>query len=254
MAAIRSVARGLALPWRLGLDLILPPRCAACGTVTGSQGGLCSACWRKAQFIAAPQCQQCGYPFELDFGHDVRCGACLSSPPHYDHARAALAYDDLAAHIIIAFKHGDRTDLAKTLGTWMARVGAPLLAQADWLVPVPLHRKRLFRRRYNQSVLLAQALTGFTTARLASDMILRHRETLSQGHLSPSARRRNVEGAFRIAEHWQDRIKGQRIVLVDDVMTTGATANALARRLKKDGAEQVDVLTLARVIRPSVPD
>ncbi len=238
---------------RVALDFVLPPRCAGCGVQTGSPGGLCTDCWRASRFIAAPQCDQCGYPFELDFGPGVRCGACLSRPPHFDRARAAVAYDDRIGHILISFKHSDRTDLAPGLSAWMRRVGEPLLAEADLIVPVPLHRRRLFDRRYNQSALLARPLAEAFGVEMAGDLIRRQRHTPSQGHLSASARRRNVEGAFRVPVEQKARLTGKRVLLVDDVFTTGATVNALARRLKRDGARAVDVLTLARVVRETNP-
>ncbi|MEC9267130.1 MAG: ComF family protein [Pseudomonadota bacterium] len=242
--------------WRGGsalLDLVLPPRCAGCGVQTGSHGGMCIACWRKTRFVSAPQCAQCGYPFELDFGVGARCGACLSNAPHYDRARAAVAYDDGIAKILIAFKHGDRTDLAPGLSRWMMRAGADLLAEADVIAPVPLHRRRLFDRRYNQSVLLARPLAAAYGKPLVSDALIRKRHTPIQGHLSASARRRNVEGAFRTNPDRKAEIDGRRILLIDDVMTTGATVDAAARRLKRDGAAAVDILTLARVVRESAP-
>ena len=250
MTAPRSL--GLAA-LRAGLDFVLPPRCPGCGVQTGALGGLCLACWKETRFIAAPQCAQCGYPFELDFGAGARCGACLAEPPDYDRARAAVAYDDRVARIIIGFKHTDRTDLAPGLACWMARAGAELLDAADLIVPVPLHPGRLFQRRYNQSALLARPLADMAAVPLAGGLIRRHRATPSQGRLSPSARRRNVEGAFRVDPTQTPRLKDRRVLLIDDVMTTGATVNALARRLKRDGAAAVDVLTLARVVREDAP-
>ncbi|MDF1748365.1 MAG: ComF family protein [Alphaproteobacteria bacterium] len=234
---------------RAALDFVLPPRCAGCGVQTGSAGGLCTDCWTKTRFIAAPQCNQCGYPFELDFGDGVRCGPCLSRPPYFERARAAVAYDDRIAQIVISFKHGDRTDLAPGLAAWMRRAGGELLKDADLIAPVPLHRRRLFSRRYNQSALLGQPLAKVAGVPFIGDLITRQRETESQGHLSPSARRRNVEGAFRIPAHRKEILQGKRVLLIDDVLTTGATANAIARRLKREGATAVDVLTLTRVVR-----
>ena len=233
----------------VALNFVLPPRCASCGVQTGSTGGLCTKCWIQARFIAAPQCSQCGYPFELDFGDGVRCGPCLSRPPYFDRARAAVAYDDRIGHIVIAFKHGDRADLAPGLAAWMRRAGGELLQDADLVAPVPLHRRRLFSRRYNQSSLLGQPLARAAGIPFIGDLVIRQRETDSQGHLSPAARRRNVEGAFRVAAHHKDMLKDKRVLLIDDVLTTGATVNAIARRLKREGARAVDVLTVTRVVR-----
>lgn len=236
------------------VDFVLPPRCLACGTQTGTTGGLCTDCWRQTDFIAAPQCDGCGYPFELDFGSGALCGACLSNPPHYDRARAAVAYDDRMASMIIRFKHSDRADLAPGMAAWMRRAGAELLDDADILIPVPLHRSRLFDRRYNQSALLAKRLSDWAEIPWRTDLVERHRKTPSQGHMSASARRRNVEGAFSVPKGKKPALSGARVLLIDDVMTTGATINALARRLKRDGARSVDALTFARVVRPTAPD
>ncbi|MDW3205178.1 MAG: ComF family protein [Alphaproteobacteria bacterium] len=262
MADLRPIENGLSFgPLLHGLrrggsallDLVLPPRCLSCGCQTGSHGGLCTGCWRSVRFISSPQCAQCGYPFELDFGAGARCGGCLSSTPCFDRARAAVAYDDRIARLLITFKHGDRTDLAPGLSRWMARVGSELLDSTDLIMPVPLHRRRLLDRRYNQSVLLAKSLASESGKPLSADILIRKRHTPTQGHLSPSARRRNVEGAFRTDPTRKDDIAGRRVLLIDDVMTTGATVNAIARRLKRDGAGAVDVLTFARVVRETTP-
>jgi ComF family protein len=249
-SALRRVGDGLGVL----VDFVLPPRCLACGAQTGTTGGLCTECWTQTTFISPPQCDSCGYPFELDFGPDTQCGACLSNPPHYDRARAAVAYDDRMAAMIIRFKHSDRSDLAPGMAAWMRRAGAALLDDADMLIPVPLHRARLFDRRYNQSALLARRLARWAEVPCHGDMIQRHRATPPQGHLSPAARRRNVEGAFSVPKDKKPALRGARVLLIDDVMTTGATANALARRLKRDGARAVDVLTFARVVRPTAPE
>lgn len=262
MAEIRTVVAAPALAgafrWLRGggaalLDFVLPPRCLSCGIQTGSHGALCTDCWRSVRFIAQPQCAQCGYPFELDFGSGARCGACLSTAPYFDRARAAVAYDDRIAKMLIAFKHGDRTDMAPGLSRWMARVGSDLLADADVVLPVPLHRRRLLSRRYNQSVMLAKSLAEGAGKPMLSDILIRKRHTPTQGHLSPAARRRNVEGAFRTNPDRLPEIVGCRLLLIDDVLTTGATVNAAARRLKRDGAAAVDVLTFARVVRETAP-
>jgi len=246
---LRSLARSArSIPGSF-VNFVLPPRCMSCGTITASLGGLCAKCWPTVTFIGAPQCSQCGYPFEVDFGDEARCGHCLTNPPAFDRARAATAYDDTIAELVIRLKHSDRTDLAPWLADWMKRAGADLLEDADIITAVPMHRRRLFQRRFNQASMLAVRLAQDSPGRLITDLAIRHRDTPSQGRKSASARKRNVEGAFRTNPKWKPILKGARVLIIDDVMTTGATVNAIARRLKKDGARAVDVLTLTRVVR-----
>jgi ComF family protein len=178
------------------------------------------------------------------------CGECAREEPVYDRARAALRYDDGARRLILAFKHADRTDTAPAFGVWLARAGAELLADAELIAPVPLHRLRLLKRGYNQSAILARALATKTGLPLIPDLLQRQRATPSQQGLSGQARLENVTaGAFRVHPWHRQRIEGRHIVLIDDVLTTGATAGACARVLRRAGARQLDVLTLARVVR-----
>ncbi len=238
--------------WRLGgavLDVVLPPRCLGCGSLVGSGGILCSRCWEKVTFPGNPQCDVCGLPFEFDPGPGALCGVCIGKKPAYDHARAVMIYDDASRGLVLAFKHGDRTDAAPAFGVWLARAGAGLLDRADVLAPVPLHWTRLFARRYNQSALLSKVVAKISGITLTPDLLARRRATLSQGRLSPSARRRNVAGAFAVRPRHMAAIKDRRVLLIDDVLTTGATANACAKTLLAAGAAAVDVLTLSRVVR-----
>jgi ComF family protein len=227
---------------RVALDAILPPRCLSCGEVVGEAGVLCGACWREIAFIAPPFCARCGLPFP----HEATgiCAACAAAPPHFDRARAVFRYDAASRKLVIAFKHADKTHTAPAYGAWMRRAGVELVADADLLVPVPLHWTRLFRRRYNQSALLAYAIDR---AKVAPDLLVRRRRTASQGHLGRGARSRNVAHAFALRPGAV--VEGKRIVLIDDVMTTGATVGECARVLRRAGAARVDVLTLARATR-----
>lgn len=228
------------------LDLVLPPRCLACGTPVAAAGALCGACWGTMTFLTPPWCACCGLPFD-HHGAGALCGACLARPPDFNRARAALRYDDASRRLVLAFKHADRLDAAPAYGRWLAAAGAELLDGADLLVPVPLHRQRLLRRRYNQAAELARALGRLSGVPVAPDLLVRHRPTPSQGHLSAGARRDNVRGAFRVGR--AGALDGARLVLIDDVLTTGATVGACARVLRRQGARSVDVLTLARVVR-----
>lgn len=231
------------------LDLVLPTRCLACGTIVEAPGGLCAACWRETRFVAPPQCARCGLPFEHGSGAGTEelCGACTARPPVYDRARAALIHDAASRRLAGAFKFRDRTDAAPVLARWMARAGEALLARADVLAPVPLHRRRLLARRYNQAALLARAVGRLAARPVVPDLLVRRRPTRPQLGLDRRQRRANVGGAFVVRASRLPRIVGRRVLLVDDVLTTGATADACARALLRAGAAGVDVLTLTRV-------
>lgn len=234
------------------LGMVLPPRCLCCGVTVADAGALCAECWPRLAFISAPFCDGCGFPFAYDPGPGILCGACIREPPPFERARSVLRYDDASRDLIIAFKHADRTDAATAYGRWMARAGAELLGEADFVAPVPLHRSRLRGRRYNQAAMLALAIARESGVPAAPDLLLRTRKTPSQGGLGAAQRRRNVRGAFAIRESLRGSVENRHVVLVDDVYTTGATVSACARVLRRAGAASVDVLTLARVVRPSV--
>ena len=177
------------------------------------------------------------------------CAECVAEPPRFRKARAVLAYDDHSRDAVLGLKHGDRTDAAPAFGAWLARAGADLIADADALLPVPLHRWRLFRRRYNQSALLAFGAARAALLPVLADALQRTRNTPTQGTRTRTGRFDNVRGAFRVRPGREQRIRGKRLILVDDVMTTGATVDACAHVLLRAGAVHVDVLTLARVVR-----
>jgi ComF family protein len=234
---------------RAVLDLLFPPLCIACRGPVGDTG-FCPACWSALTFLDGPGCACCGTPFAVAMEGETLCAVCLARPPAFDKARAILAYDDNSRGPILALKHADRLDLVPGFARWLERAGRPLLAEAELIVPVPLHRFRLWSRRYNQASELCRALarrTGKPTDPLA---LVRTRPTPSQGAMvSARARRRNVLGAFQVPEARKPGVKDRNILLVDDVLTTGATADAAARALKRAGAAKVQVLALARVVR-----
>ena len=242
------------------LDAVLPPLCLGCGEIVAAPGALCAKCWQGVCFIAPPHCARCGCPFAADLGDGALCGGCLARSPRFRRARAALVYDTESRRLVLPFKHGDRTDMARACGGWMARAGAELLAEADLIAPVPLHWRRLLVRRYNQALLLARIVArdvpregqGASGARLAPDLLRRRRWTGSQAGLRVRERQSNVRQAFDIHPRWAAELRGKTVLLVDDVFTTGATAEACARILQRGGARHVDVLTLARVVRPAV--
>lgn len=233
------------------IDLLFPPLCMACRTQVSDSGALCPTCWQEIQFLDGPMCDCCGLPFELDPGSGSRCAACLANPPDFDKARAIMRYNEKSRGPILALKHADRLDLAPTFARWLERSGRSLLAESDVILPVPLHPLRLWMRRYNQSAELARALGRLAGKPTNVTALTRHRRTPSQGVMpSASARRRNMQGAFRVPVRHKSAIAGRNTLLVDDVLTTGATVNACARVLKRAGAAKVFVLVLARVVRP----
>lgn len=231
---------------------MLPPLCLGCSEIVDEPGSLCVECWGRVSFLSTPHCACCGYPFpaDADAGPDALCGTCLAHPPRYRRARAVVAYDERSRKLVLPFKHGDRTDMARAYGAWMARAGSELLADADLIAPVPLHWRRLLSRRYNQAVLLARGVARQAARPLAPDLLRRVRWTGSQAGLKARERRSNVRQAFEVHPRWASGVRGKGVVLVDDVLTTGATVEACARALQRAGASHVDVLTLARVIRP----
>lgn len=247
MDARAFVARARDLS-RMVLDLMLPPRCHGCGVIVQTDATLCPACWSALSFVGRPQCERCGTPFEFEAATGSVCGGCLASPPVWRRARSAVRYDEASRGMILRLKHGDDTGVARLFARWMTTAGGELFAEADLLVPVPLHPARLFRRRYNQSALLAAEIARLSGVPAGLDVLRRVRRTPSQGGLDRSGRSRNVKGAFRVRRSRRAALKGRRVILVDDVLTSGATATACTKALRAAGVASVDVLTVARVV------
>lgn len=229
------------------LDLVLPPRCPACAAIVDADGSFCAACWPTLEFITAPFCDRCGDPFEVPQPDGALCGACLADAPPYV-ARAPFAYAGAARAAVLALKHGDRQHLAPMMATHMRRAAGALVDGAT-LVPVPLHRWRLWRRGYNQAADLARALSRLTGAPLAVDALVRRKATAPSQGMNRSERRDNLRGAFAVPPARRAQVAGRRILLVDDVLTTGATAAACARALRRAGAASVGLVSFARVVR-----
>lgn len=233
---------------RLTLDTVLPPRCPLTQEIVERQGTLAPKAWASLHFLSDPLCATCGVPLEVDIGKETECGACLAQNKDYEKLRSALAYDDSSRGLILGFKHGDQTHAVASFVPWLMHAGRDLIPSADMIMPVPLHRWRLIMRRYNQSGLMAAALGRAAGKKVLHGGLIRTRATQSQGRLSAGARAQNVHDAFAVRSGVD--VRGKNILLIDDVYTTGATVSACARALKREGAAAVNVLTLARVVRP----
>jgi ComF family protein len=235
------------------LDIALPTLCVACREPVDGEG-VCAGCWAKLSFIEPPYCPRLGIPFVYDPGPDMLSMEAIASPPAYQRARAAVRYDEVARTLVHALKYQDRTDLAPAMGRWMARAGRELLDGADMIIPVPLHWRRAWHRRYNQPGALARSIERQSGVALQGDVLQRVRATEQQVGLSRPQRASNVQGAFKVSPDRQSEIAGRRLVLIDDVLTSGATTDACARALLRAKAAQVDVLVFARVVdTPKAP-
>jgi len=232
------------------LDMVLPAQCVTCPAPVAMAGQFCAACFNQTAFVTDPCCSRCGVGFSAAGlgGIDLVCAECRETPPPWTAARVALRYDDQAGRIILPLKYGDRLENARALAPHLARVGAALLAAADWVVPVPLHRRRLLSRRYNQSAILAQAVTRLIPRPLMLDAIIRTRATASLGTLPPPMRQAELAGAFVVRSGRHDALRDSRVLLIDDVLTTGATAAACTVALLAAGVTRVDVLAAARAV------
>ncbi|NIX75130.1 ComF family protein [Microvirga terricola] len=234
---------------RAALGLVYPPTCIACQAATSAPHGLCAGCWAGMRFIERPYCERLGTPFAVDFGQTLLSPAAIADPPVFGRSRAVAEYDGTAAMLVHRLKYGDRLELARALGTMMTRAGAELIAEADVIVPVPLHRWRLWRRRFNQAMALAAVVARESGVACDPFLLARVKRTRRQVGLTKTQRQENLQGAFRVPEEAKARLKGKRVLLIDDVLTTGSTANAASRALLRGGAAQVDVLAFARVVK-----
>lgn len=229
------------------IDFALPPRCPGCGAIVQEEHSFCLDCWSQLVFLGEPCCTRCGLPFEHDGGGEAECGACLADPPRYDRVRAAVAYGEIPRKVALKLKYGGRPGVAET----MARLIERHLGRGEGvlLAPVPLHRWRIWKRGYNQAGLIATALARRSGTPAMLDLLRRTRATPYLRGMGPRERAEAVRGAFRVAPGRRAAVDGRMIVLVDDVFTSGATANACARALKRSGAARVELLCWARVVR-----
>jgi ComF family protein len=250
-SAAARLTDGLRTALGLAVDVALPRLCPACREPV-SDAGLCAGCWSKLSFIARPYCERLGIPFPFDSGPGLLSMEAMADPPAYGRARAAVRYDDVARTLVQAFKYGDRLDLAPVMGR-CANAGLELFDGADALVPVPLHWRRQWARRFNQSALLAEVVGKAGRLPVSYTALKRVKATPQQVGLSQSQRAANVQGAFRVPGEGKGEVAGRRLILVDDVLTSGATADTCARALLRAGAANVDVLVFARVVAASRP-
>lgn len=227
---------------------LFPPLCPSCGVVIGTHPALCSDCWSGVDFIERPMCNVTGTPFDHDLGDDIISAEAMASPPIYDRARSAVIHEGIALNIVHGHKFRDRNDVTPLMATWMERVGVEMLQDADFIIPVPLHYWRYIIRRYNQSAEIARLLAHRADVPFRPDVLVRRENTQSQRGLSRRERQANVARAFDVSDQYAPDIASKNILLIDDVLTTGATVNAAAKVLKDKGASRVDVLTFSRVL------
>jgi ComF family protein len=248
-ARLKNAANAVRAALRAALDVALPRLCAVCREPVEGEG-LCAACWSKLSFITRPYCERLGVPFVYDPGAGILSMEAIADPPAYNRARAAVRFDEVSRALVHALKYGDRLDLAPMMGRWISRAGHEILAEADAIVPVPLHWRRLWTRRFNQSAMLAAAVSAASGIPMVTAALKRVKATVQQVGLSRSERAANVQGAFRVPEQGRAAVAGRRLIVLDDVLTSGATVEGCARALLRAGAKNVDVLVFARVADP----
>lgn len=233
-----------------GLDILVPPACPLCAAVLAGDDGLCAPCWQELNFIAAPICHISGAPLKVDLGPETLSLAVQKNPPPYDKARAAFHYGGSAAALVKRMKFSDRPELARLLAPFLVRAGKDVLRANAILVPVPLHRRRLFGRRFNQAAELCRAMARETGNEISFQAVKRVKATRPQIGLTRRKRKSNLKGSFKVSPSASESIQGRSLILVDDVLTTGATVEAMSETLRQAGAGRIYVLTLARVVRP----
>lgn len=235
------------------LDWVLPERCPCCGVITGDGGPFCTDCWQQLHFLNQPWCKCCAVPFEFDRGDEASCAACLTNPPRHDGIRAVVKYDDQSAKVVLKLKYGGKIGLAKMIARQMVR---HLPDNRDRLIitPVPLHWTRMWSRSFNQSALIANELSRLAGVDFIPDLLLRNRQTPMLRGMNAQQRRKAVGKAFAVHPRWAGKFQNARIILVDDVLTTGATSDGCIEAIKKDGADWVQLFCWARALRGESAD
>lgn len=238
------------------IDLILPPKCLSCSALINEAHNICADCWKELHFISEPRCASCGYPFGSEMSHidfstigESLCGACQKKPRIFDKAISALRYDDHSKKMIIGFKHHDKLEYATFFAKLLRQAGTKIFDDIDIIIPVPLHKKRLFKRRFNQSAIVSNILSNYIEKPHEPTILIRSKNTPPQtGNMNK--RSKNVQGAFKVVSKYKGKLTGKNILLIDDVFTTGATIENCSKSLKKAGAGKIYVLTIFRVIAP----
>lgn len=231
------------------LNVFMPPRCISCGATIQEAHNVCAACWGDLEFIMTPMCCCCGFPLEDSAKEGSLCGYCIQETPSYDAGRSVFIYSQKSKKMITDFKYGDKQHGLPRFAKWLELYGKPLIETADVVVPIPLHRRKLLQRKFNQAALLAAKLAKHTHILYGPEMLLRVKYNPPQASLSFKQRQKNIKGAFRVNPRFKKSLKGQSVLLIDDVMTTGATVKECATQLKKAGAKTVSFLTLARTVK-----
>lgn len=244
----RRLVGGLRGLWAAAVDAVYPPVCAGCGCMVGEHRGVCPACWTTLRLIERPYCEVLGLPFSHDLGAGILSADAIAHPPVFERLRSVAIHDGIARSLVHGLKYSDRTDLAPMMAAWMVRASDGAVTASDAIVPVPLHATRLWGRRFNQSAELARAIARISGKTYLATALVRTKRTAQQVGLGATAREDNVRGAFSVTEAGKSAVFGKRLVLVDDVYTTGATVSAATRALKKAGATDVTVLTFARAV------
>ncbi|MEM6304962.1 MAG: ComF family protein [Pseudomonadota bacterium] len=230
------------------MDTVYPARCMGCGDVVDTDFGLCGPCWRDTAFIGGAVCDRCGVPLPGDVqAGDAMCDGCLKHPKPWDQGRAAILYRDAGRKLVLALKHGDRQEIARPAAKWMAQVAKELVDADTLIAPIPLHWARMMSRRYNQSALLARALGVEMGKDICLDLLSRPRRTRSLDGLKQAQRQATLEGAITVTDKRLSVLQGRSVLLVDDVMTSGATLSAATHALQRAGAGRICVVVLARV-------
>ncbi|WP_424930145.1 ComF family protein [Amaricoccus tamworthensis] len=229
------------------VNTIFPPRCLACSESTDAPHGLCPDCWKDTHFISGDTCCKCGVPLVGEAGEDDTCETCQRHPPAWNRGAAALLYNGAGRRMVLALKHGDRLDTVRPLARWMALAGDGVIDRSDMIAPVPLHWRRLLKRRYNQSAELARALSRISGKEARTQLLMRKRFTTPQEKMDRTARAENQSGAFAVNPKELERLQGKAVLIVDDVLTSGSTLSGCAETLLAAGAAEVNVLVLCRV-------
>lgn len=245
--ALNSAAINAGSGMKVVRDWIVPPTCLMCDAIVEQPGGCCSNCWGTIRFVARPYCEVLGAPFSYDMGQGAVCADAIANPPAFNRARAAVIYDEPIRRLISGLKYSDRLDVAPWIAKWMARAGRQLIEEDPIVIPVPLYKTRLLTRRFNQSAELARTICKDKKLEYMPQALKRIRKTKQQVGLTRQERAKNVAGVFMVPPEYSADLKGKKVLLIDDVLTTGATVGSAAKALKRAGVASIDVLTFARV-------